>query len=72
MENLSLLPAAARSNAGLDALVGELHTEKTQLFTTLVAKGGIAPRPGVARLMNQALDAGVKARACAPRATPRC
>ena len=60
---MSLLPAAARSSAGLDALVAELHKKKTELFTALVAEGGIAPRPGVAQLMHTALDAGVKVRA---------
>ena len=44
----------------------ELHKSKTKLFTELVASGNIRPRPGVTKLMTEALDRGVKVRA-APR-----
>ena len=66
-DNQSALPASARSNVGLDQLVAELHADKTKRFTEFVANGNIAPRPGVAHLMREALDRGVKARATTHR-----
>lgn len=42
------------------ARLGELHAKKTRSYGALVAKGMLKPRPGVARLLREARDAGVK------------
>lgn len=39
-------------------VVGEWHVAKSRLFRQLVSEGALAPRPGVARLIHDALDAG--------------
>ena len=46
--------------AGFDALVAELHRAKTRHYTALLATGGIPLRPGVARLLREARDAGLR------------
>jgi HAD superfamily hydrolase (TIGR01509 family) len=57
-------PAASRSEAQLKAFVAELHELKTQLFIELVERGELPLRPGVARLVQEALDAGVPIAVC--------
>jgi HAD superfamily hydrolase (TIGR01509 family) len=42
----------------LRAEVARWHARKTELYTQAVAAGALAPRPGVRRLMREALDAG--------------
>ena len=37
-----------------------IHREKTRLYYELISDGRAAARPGVARLMNEAREAGVK------------
>jgi HAD superfamily hydrolase (TIGR01509 family) len=49
------LPADA---AGQQAAVARWHDRKTQIYTRLVAAGAVPPRPGVARVAGEALDAG--------------
>ncbi|MFP5283983.1 MAG: HAD-IA family hydrolase, partial [Actinomycetes bacterium] len=39
-------------------LLAQWHKTKTATFKSLVAEGGIPPRPGVARIIGAALDAG--------------
>jgi HAD superfamily hydrolase (TIGR01509 family) len=39
-------------------IVAEWHRVKTQVFTELVNQGAVPPRPGVRRLITEALDAG--------------
>lgn len=41
-----------------EALIRSLHARKTQIFQELVADGKVPPRPGVARLIDEALTAG--------------
>jgi HAD superfamily hydrolase (TIGR01509 family) len=42
-----------------EALARELHARKNGLYAARVAQGGIAPRPGVLRLMDECRQAGV-------------
>jgi hypothetical protein len=53
----SLTGAAERA-----AFVAELHKLKTELFVQQVERGELPLRPGVARLVAEAREAGVKAR----------
>lgn len=52
------------AHGGLPALdapaIAALHRDKTARYTALVAGGGIAFRPGVLRLMDEARDAGLR------------
>jgi HAD superfamily hydrolase (TIGR01509 family) len=41
-------------------LAGELHRRKTQLFTEMVARGEIAPRPHVTELLGELAHQGVR------------
>jgi len=45
-------------------LCKELHALKTQLFMELVETGAMPLRPGVSRLINEAIDNGVKVAVC--------
>lgn len=47
-----------------DALVKGLHRRKTDLFMTLVEAGTLPLRPGVGRLVAEALEAGVPVAVC--------
>ena len=44
--------------AGQRAMLATWHRRKTEIYTGLVAAGAVPPRPGVARVAAQALDAG--------------
>lgn len=57
-------PASAPDDAARVALVKHLHARKTALFSDVVATGAVPLRPGVARLVNEALDAGVPVGVC--------
>lgn len=46
--------------ADFDVLVAELHKAKTRHYTELLAEGGLPMRPGVARLLNEAREAGLR------------
>jgi HAD superfamily hydrolase (TIGR01509 family) len=46
--------------AGLDAFVRDLHRRKTRHYVELLKSGAIPLRPGVARLLKEALAAGLK------------
>jgi HAD superfamily hydrolase (TIGR01509 family) len=54
---LSLLPA---DEARLRRLIPALHATKTRLFTEVIEQGNVPARPGVRRLMMEALAAGVR------------
>ena len=49
------LPADREAQA---ALVATWHKRKTQIYTDMVAAGKLPPRPGVARIISEAQDAG--------------
>jgi len=40
--------------------VPEIHAEKTAIYTSIVRDGGMALRPGVARLLDEAMAAGLR------------
>lgn len=42
------------------SLIGRLHAAKTNLYTALLARGGIPLRPGVLRLLQAARDDGLR------------
>ena len=46
--------------ANFDAMVAELHKNKTRHYADLAAQGGIPMRTGVKRLLNEARDAGLR------------
>ena len=46
--------------ADLNGLIARLHAAKTDHYTTLLAKGGIPLRTGVARLLTEARAAGIR------------
>ncbi len=48
----------------LDDLVKEMHKRKTALFVELIETGKLPLRPGVHRMMNEALEAGLKVAVC--------
>ena len=44
----------------MEPIVGEIHKAKTDRYVANLAEGGIALRPGVARLIREAADAGLR------------
>jgi HAD superfamily hydrolase (TIGR01509 family) len=57
---VSRLKASAAEKQRLAGLVPAIHREKTRLYYELISDGRAAARPGVARLMSEAREAGVK------------
>ena len=57
---ISGLRVKAEERQRLAGLVAAIHREKTRLYYELISDGRAAARPGVARLMNEAREAGVK------------
>jgi HAD superfamily hydrolase (TIGR01509 family) len=55
-------PAAA--GADHDAFIASLHARKTALFTDLIATGSLPLRPGVKRLVDEAIAAGIRLGVC--------
>ena len=59
-----LTPEFVRANRlpedpeALAAEVAKWHKRKTQLYTEMVASGKLPPRPGIARIIREAQDAG--------------
>lgn len=56
--------ASVTDPAARKAFLKELHEAKTDIFNELIETGRLPVRPGVARLINEALDAGVKVAVC--------
>lgn len=54
-------PASAPDHA---ALIGRLHLLKTDLFMKLIEAGGLPLRPGIARIVDEAIAAGLKIAVC--------
>ena len=50
--------------AGKDALIKDLHKLKTELFMRIVESGGLPLRPGIARIVDEAIAAGLKLAVC--------
>jgi HAD superfamily hydrolase (TIGR01509 family) len=51
-------------NPDKDLLIKELHALKTALFMELIGSGTLPLRPGVARLMDEAIARGIKLAVC--------
>jgi HAD superfamily hydrolase (TIGR01509 family) len=54
----------------LAAEVAKWHKRKTQLYTEMVAAGKLPPRPGIARIVREAQDAGWKLAVASTSAEP--
>ncbi|NLF30590.1 MAG: HAD-IA family hydrolase [Planctomycetes bacterium] len=50
--------------ADRDAFIRKLHTLKTDRFMSIIASGGLPLRPGVARLIDEAIAAGITLAVC--------
>ncbi|MDA8756196.1 HAD-IA family hydrolase, partial [Candidatus Pseudothioglobus singularis] len=48
------------AHQGIEVDASKLHEEKTKIFDDLMASGDVLLRPGVANLIDQALDNGIK------------
>jgi HAD superfamily hydrolase (TIGR01509 family) len=57
---IGTLPVALSEKARLCQLVPAIHREKTRLYTELIADGRCPLRPGVARLLAEAQEAGLR------------
>jgi HAD superfamily hydrolase (TIGR01509 family) len=57
---IETLDVAESERARLRQLVPAIHREKTRLFTELIADGRARFRPGVARLIREAKEAGMR------------
>jgi HAD superfamily hydrolase (TIGR01509 family) len=57
-------PEGADTAEARDELIARLHKLKTEITAGLVAEGGLPLRPGVARLVDEAIAAGVKLGVC--------
>ncbi len=49
-----------RKPADFDDLVAELHKAKTRHYTAMLAEGNVPMRPGIRRLLLEAMDAGLR------------
>ncbi len=50
--------------ADRDKLIADLHHLKTDLFMGLIETGGLPLRPGIARIVDEAIDAGLRLAIC--------
>lgn len=51
-------------HGGRDELIAELHRTKTAITAGLVAEGGLPLRPGIARIVDEAIGGGVRLGVC--------
>jgi HAD superfamily hydrolase (TIGR01509 family) len=54
------LPVSAALRQRLNSRVPEIHADKTKFYSAAVRDGGVPLREGVARLLQEALDAGCR------------
>ena len=54
------LPLPEAQRARLLTMMPDIHAEKTRFYSSVVADGAVPLRPGVARLLDEALEAGLK------------
>ncbi len=47
-----------------DELIAALHRKKTDIFTDIIASGQLPLRPGIARIVDEAIAAGVRLGVC--------
>ena len=57
---IDTLPLADAERKRLKAMVPDIHAEKTRFYSSFVADGAVPLRDGVARLLDEALEAGCK------------
>ncbi len=57
-------PAGAGSDEAKDTLIKDLHKAKTEITAGLVAEGALPLRPGISRIVDEAIAAGVKLGVC--------
>ena len=50
---------SARLADGFDQMIAAMHKRKTELYTSIVESGGVPLRPGIARLIGEAREAGL-------------
>jgi HAD superfamily hydrolase (TIGR01509 family) len=57
-------PDSAGSDAEKDELIKALHREKTRIGSEMIAAGELPLRPGISRIVDEAIAAGVKLGVC--------
>jgi HAD superfamily hydrolase (TIGR01509 family) len=57
-------PDGADSDEAREALIRDLHKLKTEITANLVTEGGLPLRPGISRIVDEAIAAGVKLGVC--------
>ena len=57
-------PDEANTREARDALIARLHKLKTEITAGLVAEGGLPLRPGIRRIVDEAIAAGVRLGVC--------
>ncbi|MGZ3246644.1 MAG: HAD-IA family hydrolase [Croceibacterium sp.] len=57
-------PDSAGSDEVKDALIKDLHKDKTEITAGLVSEGALPLRPGIARIVDEAVAAGVTLGVC--------
>jgi HAD superfamily hydrolase (TIGR01509 family) len=57
-------PESVQSDDARDALIKQLHARKTALTSHLVDEGVLPLRPGIARIVDEAIAAGVRLGVC--------
>lgn len=57
-------PAGAGSDESRDELIAGLHKTKTAITASLVGEGGLPLRPGISRIVDEAIAAGVRLGVC--------
>lgn len=57
-------PASADTDAAKDELILALHKKKTEITAGLVAEGGLPLRPGILRIIDEAIANGVTLGVC--------
>ena len=57
---IDTLPVSPALRQRLMARVPEIHADKTRFYSSAVRDGSVPLRDGVARLLNEALDAGCR------------
>ena len=57
-------PGRADTDGAKDELIVKLHKLKTEITAGLVAEGGLPLRPGISRIVDEAIAAGVRLGVC--------
>ncbi len=58
--HLESLPVGTPERRRVRALIPEIHAEKTRIYSGFISDGAVPLRSGIARLIDEALDAGCK------------